>query len=65
MERLHSGSELCHCFVLQHSVIKLSSILYSMRNDMYLLCLVFCFKAGEDEADNPLQSDDMLTPSVL
>lgn len=31
----------------------------------HLFCVFFCFKAGEDEADNPLQSDDVLSPSVL
>lgn len=36
-----------------------------LRSDINFVGFLFCVKAGEDEADNPLQSVDMLSPSVL
>lgn len=42
-----------------------SGIFYSMWSQAFCVSFVLVFKAGEDEADDPLQSDHMLTPPVL
>lgn len=55
-------------FVVQYFVIfKLTGTVFNvvLRSVIYFVGFLFCVKAGEDEADNPLQSDDMLSPSVL
>lgn len=53
------------CFILQYFVIlKINAAFNAVqRGDIYF-CL-FCVEAGQDEADNPMQSDNMLSPSVL
>lgn len=53
------------CFILQYFVIlKINAAFNAVqRGDIYFG--LFCVEAGQDEADNPMQSDNMLSPSVL
>lgn len=56
--------DCCFCSVLLYS-IKLITVPVNGSDIYQIIFLFFSFLVGEDEADNPLPSNDMLTPPVL